>query len=77
MSAKHTAVPIRLASQGARVVLLHQQSLVGTVREVRLEPYLRTYVVACDDGQVKYASGHDLALASDPTHTPLAPTPEY
>ena len=70
--------PMRIAPQGTRVLVLKRQPhLAGMVREVRIEPYLRTYVVLCDDGELVYASGHELAREDDATCTPLAPTPEY
>ena len=78
MSTKHVQMPVRLAPTGTRVVVLQgPSSRNGIIREVRLEPYLRTYVVGCDDGEVVFVSGHDLAREDDATRTPLAPRPEY
>jgi len=46
----------------------------GVVREVRLEPHLKTYMVTCDDGTTVYASGYELAHEGDLARTPLAPS---
>lgn len=68
---------MRLAPQGTRVVVLKKEpALGGVVREVRTEPYLRTYVVMCDDGELVYASGYELAREEDANRTPLAPAPK-
>ncbi len=70
--------PLRLAPQGTRVLVLKRQPhIAGQVREVRTEPYLRTYVVLCDDGVIIYASGHELAREDDASRSPLAPAPEH
>jgi hypothetical protein len=69
----------RLVAPGTRVVVLKGPAphVGGVVREVRLEPHLKTYVVTCDDGTTVFASGYDLAHESDVSGTPLAPRPEY
>ena len=71
--------PIRLTPQGTRVVILKSTTprQAGVVSEVRREPHLKSYVIACDDGTTVYASAHDLALEDDGSRTPLAPAPEY
>ena len=70
--------PLRLVAPGTRVVILKGPAphLGGVVLEVRLEPYLKAYVVRCDDGTTVYASGYDLAQEGDPGFTPLAPRPK-
>jgi hypothetical protein len=72
------AVTPRLVAAGTRVVVLKGPAphVTGTVREVRLEPYLKPYVVTCDDGATVFASGHDLAREGDLDELPLAPRPE-
>ncbi|MBI4509008.1 MAG: hypothetical protein HY698_05200 [Deltaproteobacteria bacterium] len=77
MDKKHVG-PMRLALQGTRVLVLRgQPHVAGQVREVRTEPYLRTYVVLCDNGVIIYASGHELAREDDASRSPLALAPEY
>jgi hypothetical protein len=51
--------------------------VAGTVSQVRREPYLKTYVVTCDDGAIVFGSSYDLAREGDLTMTPLGPRPEY
>ncbi|HKA86447.1 MAG TPA: hypothetical protein VKE22_02240 [Haliangiales bacterium] len=76
-SSRGPALPLRLVAAGTRVVVLKGPAphVTGVVREVRLEPHLRTYVVTCDDGTTVYASGYDLAHEGDLGITPLAPRP--
>jgi hypothetical protein len=80
-SRRHTPfVHTRLLAEGTRVVLLARGDgprLSGIVSDVRLEPYLKPYVVTCDDGRVVYAGGYDLAREDDASVTPLAVRPEY
>jgi hypothetical protein len=46
----------------------------GAVLEVRVEPYLKRFVVRCDDGRLCYASECELALEGDPGEAPLGPS---
>jgi hypothetical protein len=74
MRSRPNAAPSRLVPQGTRVVLLvRQPGAAGVVREVRREPYLRPYVVECDDGQIVYASPCDIAREDDVARAPLGP----
>ena len=68
---------VRLVAAGTRVVVIKPDALpiTGSVTDVRTAPYLRPYVVTCDDGALVYASSHDLALESDAARTPLCPRP--
>jgi hypothetical protein len=63
------------ATIGTRVVLLNSQpQRVGTIMEVRREPYLKRYVVRADDSdETWYASDFELAMEGDPSRTPLGP----
>ena len=63
---------------GTRVILLeagasYSRHFAGEVIEERREPYLKQFVIRCDGGVIRYASGHELALESDPARVPLAP----
>jgi hypothetical protein len=71
-------VNVRLVAEGTRVVVLKDAAprVAGVIRDVRTEPYLKSYVVSCDDGTIVYASGHDLAREDDGGITPLGPRPE-
>jgi len=69
---------VRLSAQGTRVVLVRPAGvpeIAGTITQVRTAPYLRPYVVTCDDGAVVYMSSYQLALEADVQRTPLAPDP--
>jgi hypothetical protein len=73
----HTILVVQ-AGVGTRVVLLLGGSLhdvypAGVVIEERLERYLKRFVVRCDNGSIRYASGSELALESDSSRTPLGP----
>ncbi len=73
-----TPAPVRLLQLGTRVVILARQpQQAGVVSEVRLEPHLKTYVVACDDGSTAFASCYDLAREDDPTRSAVGPRPEF
>jgi hypothetical protein len=65
------------ATVGTRVVLLQgrvgEAGRVGVIIEERLEPYLKRYVVQCDDGRICFASPSEVALESDPAAAPLGP----
>jgi hypothetical protein len=65
---------IRLTAQGTRVVILKNgpPHAPGVISELRTQTNLKSYVVTCDDGQVVYASGCDLALEADARAVPLA-----
>ena len=60
------------ATIGTRVILL-AGGASGVVVEERHEPYLKRFVVKCDDGHLRFASPSDLALESDPARLPLGP----
>lgn len=59
------------------VVIRDAVHRTGVVTEVRLEPHLKTYVVACDDGSTAFASAYDVALESDARRAPMGIRPEY
>ena len=71
--------PVRLTLAGTRVIILQADAerVAGIITEVRHEPPLRPYVVTCDDGVVRFASGYELALETDSSVTPLEQRPEY
>jgi len=70
---------VRLALEGTRVVILTDRPdvprLAGTISGVRTQTQLKPYLVTCDDGSVRFASGYDLAREDDVAGTPLAPPP--
>jgi hypothetical protein len=51
----------------------YSRHFAGVVIEERQERYLKQFVVRCDGGATRYASGSELALEGDPARTPLAP----
>jgi hypothetical protein len=66
------------AQVGTRVILLDAgasrgRHFVGIVIEDRPERYLKQFVVRCDGGAIRYASGPELALEGDPARAPLSP----
>jgi hypothetical protein len=68
------------ARVGTRVILLQagasdSRHFAGVVIEERQERYLKQFVVRCDGGAIRFASGNELALEGDPARTPLAPRP--
>jgi hypothetical protein len=64
---------VRLVATGTRVLILKgpMPYAAGVISEHRTEPYLKSYVVTRDDGQVVYASAYDLALETDAKAVPL------
>ena len=67
------AVSTKLQPEGTRVILLQALNKAGTITAVRREPYLKPYVVKCDDGTEAFASHSDLAREDDASRTPLGP----
>lgn len=69
---------VRFLATGTRVVLLAGGApRAGVVQEVRQQPHFKTYVVACDDGSIAYASAYEIAREDDPQRAPVGLRAEF
>ncbi|MFH0899825.1 MAG: hypothetical protein V2A73_04265 [Pseudomonadota bacterium] len=69
MSPPYSTSTPPLVTEGARVTVSREgmRRRAGVVVSVRLEPYLKTYAVRCDDGELLYASRHEVSPEGSPS----------